>query len=64
MLLIIPVLDPLVGWMDNLDYSAQGMVITFHLLLILFGAQALVWSLPVLAAVVPLALRDRRSLPR
>ncbi|XCY74311.1 Na/Pi cotransporter family protein [Pseudomonas sp. CBR-F] len=32
LLLIIPVLDPLVGWMDNLDYSAQGMVITFHLL--------------------------------
>ncbi|NVZ14796.1 MULTISPECIES: Na/Pi cotransporter family protein [unclassified Pseudomonas] len=32
LLLIIPVLDPLVGGMDNLDYSAQGMVITFHLL--------------------------------
>jgi phosphate:Na+ symporter len=32
LLLIIPVLDPLVRWMDNLDYSAQGMVITFHLL--------------------------------
>jgi len=32
LLLIIPVLDPLVLWMDGLDYSAQGMVITFHLL--------------------------------
>ena len=32
LLLIIPVLDPLVRWMDTLDYSAQGMVITFHLL--------------------------------
>ncbi len=32
LLLIIPVLDPLVRWMDGLDYSAQGMVITFHLL--------------------------------
>ena len=32
LLLIIPVLDPLVGWMDGLDYSVQGMVITFHLL--------------------------------
>ncbi|KTC36118.1 hypothetical protein AO260_02610 [Pseudomonas sp. ABAC21] len=32
LLLIIPVLDPLVLWMDSLDYSAQGMVITFHLL--------------------------------
>ncbi len=31
LLLIIPVLDPLVRWMDGLDYSAQGMVITFHL---------------------------------
>ncbi|WLH73986.1 Na/Pi cotransporter family protein [Pseudomonas fluorescens] len=32
LLLIIPVLDPLVRWMDGLDFSAQGMVITFHLL--------------------------------
>ncbi|SDV08196.1 Na/Pi cotransporter family protein [Pseudomonas mucidolens] len=32
LLLIIPVLDPLVLWLDALDYSAQGMVITFHLL--------------------------------
>lgn len=32
LLLIIPVLDPLVLWMDGLDYSAQGMVITFYLL--------------------------------
>ena len=32
LLLIIPVLDPLVRWMDGLDYSAQGMVISFHLL--------------------------------
>ncbi len=32
LLLIIPVLDPLVRWMDGLDYSTQGMVITFHLL--------------------------------
>lgn len=32
LLLIIPVLDPLAQWMDTLDYSAQGMVITFHLL--------------------------------
>ena len=30
LLLIIPVLEPLVGWMDGLDYSVQGMVITFH----------------------------------
>ncbi|MFO2465319.1 Na/Pi cotransporter family protein [Pseudomonas sp. 15FMM2] len=32
LLLIIPVLDPLVLWLDTLDYSAQGMVISFHLL--------------------------------
>jgi len=32
LLLIIPALDPLARWMDTLDYSAQGMVITFHLL--------------------------------
>ena len=32
LLLIIPVLDPLVRWMDGVDYSAQGMVITFHVL--------------------------------
>ena len=32
LLLIIPVLDPLVRWMDGLDFSAQGMVITFHVL--------------------------------
>ncbi|MGO4001780.1 MULTISPECIES: Na/Pi cotransporter family protein [Pseudomonas] len=32
LLLIIPVLDPLVHWMDSLDYSAQGLVIGFHLL--------------------------------
>lgn len=34
------------------------LVITFHLLLVLFGAGALAWSLPVLALVVPLARRD------
>jgi phosphate:Na+ symporter len=32
LLLIIPVLDPLVHWMDSLDFSPQGMVIGFHLL--------------------------------
>lgn len=32
LLLIIPVLDPLVHWMDSLDYSPQGLVIGFHLL--------------------------------
>ena len=32
LLLIIPALDPLARWMDTLDFSAQGMVITFHLL--------------------------------
>ncbi|VVO15062.1 Na/Pi cotransporter family protein [Pseudomonas fluorescens] len=32
LLLIIPVLDPLVHWMDTLDYGPQGLVIGFHLL--------------------------------
>jgi phosphate:Na+ symporter len=32
LLLIIPVLDPLVHWIDSLDYSSQEMVIGFHLL--------------------------------
>ncbi|WP_095110318.1 Na/Pi cotransporter family protein [Pseudomonas sp. Irchel 3E20] len=32
LLLIIPVLDPLVNWMDSLDLSTQGLVIGFHLL--------------------------------
>lgn len=32
LLLIIPVLDPLVRWFDSLDYSSQGLVISFHLL--------------------------------
>ncbi|MDD0999619.1 Na/Pi cotransporter family protein [Pseudomonas sp. TNT2022 ID1044] len=32
LVLIIPVLDPLVHWIDSLDFSAQEMVIGFHLL--------------------------------
>ncbi|WP_434626956.1 Na/Pi cotransporter family protein [Pseudomonas sp. Z1-14] len=32
LLLIIPVLDPLVGWLDSLDFSHQETVIGFHLL--------------------------------
>ena len=32
LLLIMPVLDPLVEWMDGLNYSAQELVIGFHLL--------------------------------
>ncbi|MQA57882.1 Na/Pi cotransporter family protein [Pseudomonas piscis] len=32
LLLIIPVLDPLAHWMDSLDFSAQEVVIGFHLL--------------------------------
>ncbi|UZE12066.1 Na/Pi cotransporter family protein [Pseudomonas sp. B21-053] len=32
LLLIIPVLDPLVHWIDSLDFSSQEMVIGFHLL--------------------------------
>ncbi|MGF6089846.1 Na/Pi cotransporter family protein [Pseudomonas sp. 18173] len=32
LLLIIPVLDPLVHWLDSLDFSPQEMVIGFHLL--------------------------------
>ncbi|UVJ44128.1 Na/Pi cotransporter family protein [Pseudomonas sp. LS1212] len=32
LVLIIPVLDPLVRWMDSLTYSPQGLVIGFHLL--------------------------------
>ena len=32
LLLIIPVLTPLVTWMDTLSYSAQELVIGFHLL--------------------------------
>lgn len=38
------------------------LVISFHLLLVLFGAQALIWSVPVLAVIVPLAVRDWRTL--
>ena len=34
-------------------------VIAFHVLLMLFGLWAWAWSLPVLALLVPLALRDR-----
>ncbi|AXA58201.1 Na/Pi cotransporter family protein [Pseudomonas thivervalensis] len=32
LVLIIPVLDPLVGWLDSLDFSPQETVIGFHLL--------------------------------
>ncbi|CDF95532.1 MULTISPECIES: Na/Pi cotransporter family protein [unclassified Pseudomonas] len=32
LLLIIPALDPLVGWLDSLDFSPQETVIGFHLL--------------------------------
>lgn len=32
LLLIIPILDPLVRWLDGLDFSPQEMVIGFHLL--------------------------------
>ncbi|PSS57205.1 Na/Pi cotransporter family protein [Pseudomonas sp. BBP2017] len=32
LILIIPVLDPLVRWMDSLTFSAQELVIGFHLL--------------------------------
>ncbi|WP_434706784.1 Na/Pi cotransporter family protein [Pseudomonas sp. D4-18] len=32
LLLIIPVLDPLVGWLDGQDFSPQETVIGFHLL--------------------------------
>ncbi|MEE1865264.1 MULTISPECIES: Na/Pi cotransporter family protein [Pseudomonas] len=32
LILIIPVLDPLVHWMDTLNFSAQELVIGFHLL--------------------------------
>ena len=32
LLLIIPVLDPMVHWIDSLDFSPQEMVIGFHLL--------------------------------
>ncbi|MGN8343938.1 Na/Pi cotransporter family protein [Pseudomonas sp. SMV71] len=32
LLLIIPVLDPLVNWLDSLDFSPQETVIGFHLL--------------------------------
>ncbi|MGH8381419.1 Na/Pi cotransporter family protein [Pseudomonas sp.] len=32
LVLIIPVLDPLVRWMDTLSFSAQELVIGFHLL--------------------------------
>ena len=35
-----------------------SLVIAFHALLILFGAGTLVWSLPVLAVVIPLAVHD------
>jgi phosphate:Na+ symporter len=30
LLLIIPVLNPLVAWMDSLDFSPQSLVISFH----------------------------------
>jgi len=32
LMLMIPVLDPLVHWLDSLDFSPQEMVISFHLL--------------------------------
>lgn len=32
LLLIIPVLSPLVAWMDTLDFSPQSLVISFHVL--------------------------------
>jgi phosphate:Na+ symporter len=32
LVLIIPVLDPVVHWLDSLDFSSQEMVIGFHLL--------------------------------
>ncbi|KQZ70360.1 hypothetical protein ASD66_12075 [Nocardioides sp. Root151] len=38
-------------------------VIVFHLLLLLFGWGVWVWSIPALAVLVPLALRDLRTSP-
>ncbi|MNF49292.1 Na+/Pi-cotransporter [compost metagenome] len=57
LILIIPVLNPLVQWMDTLAYSPQGLVIGFHLLYnslrcllllptVTFMARLCTWLLP------------------
>jgi len=62
LILIIPVLDPLVHWMDTLRFSAQELVIGFHLLYnslrclimlptVTFMARACSWLLPERAEV-------------
>jgi hypothetical protein len=49
------------GWWAVAGY---GAVIVFHLCLLLFGWGVWLWSMPVLAVVVPLALRQYRLVRR
>ena len=57
LLLIIPVLDPLVHWMDSLTFSPQELVIGFHLLYNTLRCVAL------LPTVTPMARLCRWLLP-
>jgi len=61
LLLIIPVLDPLVLWMDSLDYSAQGMVISFHLLYNVSRCLILLPSIGPMARVCAWLLPEREE---
>src|SRR5450830_1388869 len=61
LLLIIPVLDPLVLWMDSLDYSAQGMVISFHLLYNVSRCLILLPSIGPMARVCAWLLPEREG---
>ncbi|WP_166364585.1 Na/Pi cotransporter family protein [Pseudomonas akapageensis] len=51
LLLIIPVLNPLVQWMDTLAFSPQGLVIGFHLL---YNTLRCLLMLPTVAAMARL----------
>ena len=59
LLLIIPVLDPLVHWLDGLDFSAQEMVIGFHLLYNTVRCLILLPSIEPMARFCAWVLPDR-----
>ncbi|MCU1748269.1 Na/Pi cotransporter family protein [Pseudomonas sp. 6D_7.1_Bac1] len=59
LLLIIPVLGPLVHWMDKLNYRPQGLVIGFHLLYNTIRCLALLPSVGPMARLCAWLLPER-----
>jgi phosphate:Na+ symporter len=62
LLLIIPVLGPLVHWMDKLNYRPQGLVIGFHLLYNTVRCLVLLPSVGPMARVCAWLLPERPEL--